>query len=345
MATVVVTGASSGVGYEACRQLAALSTVGKIVVTCRTVEKGEATVAKLAAESGGTCDNSSRFSYVVLDCADRASVLAAVDAMPPKVDRLCLNAGTFGNGLHAESGCTEAFSVTLGHTLLVDGLLANGKIAEGARVLFVGGELARTMRALTGLQIGAPDRGCCGCGRFGEKDLERAMTRPTCSCVPLRAQVQTMSNGKIVGMLHFAAMARERPGIYWAVTSPGATVESNFAANGKFPFACLARHCGCLFTCLRVAHGVSDGGMRYVELLTEDGIERRFPSGSMPMAGYDGCCCLWGARGSMVDNRPFAHYFGDEALQDQAAAAVRAKQAAWEQTAGTVVVKPQAMGR
>ena len=50
----------------------------------------------------------------------------------------------------------------------------------------------------------------------------------------------------------------------------------------------------------------------------------------------------------MADNRPYAHYLSDEALQDQAAVAVRKKQAEWEQqTEGKAAagLEPQTMAR
>ena len=52
----VVTGANSGVGYHATRILAEAG--WKVIMVCRTVERGEAARESLLADSGGSFDAS-----------------------------------------------------------------------------------------------------------------------------------------------------------------------------------------------------------------------------------------------------------------------------------------------
>lgn len=49
--TVLVTGANSGLGFEAAAQLAEAGW-GKVILACRTVEKAEAAKAKLVERTG-----------------------------------------------------------------------------------------------------------------------------------------------------------------------------------------------------------------------------------------------------------------------------------------------------
>lgn len=43
--TIIVTGANAGLGFEAAKHFATMSP-GKLIITCRTREKGEETVAR-----------------------------------------------------------------------------------------------------------------------------------------------------------------------------------------------------------------------------------------------------------------------------------------------------------
>ncbi len=69
------------------------------------------------------------------------------------------------------------------------------------------------------------------------------------------------------------------------------------------------RNAACLFRYMPVAHTLEEGAKRYVDLLSDDSFAKKFPNGSSPMYGYGGCPCLWGARGTLVDNSCYASYF------------------------------------
>lgn len=82
---VLVTGANGGLGKEAARQLARLR--AEVWMLCRSTARGEAARAELAADTGGDL----RLAQV--DLSDLASVDAALDRLPPRVDVLVHNAG------------------------------------------------------------------------------------------------------------------------------------------------------------------------------------------------------------------------------------------------------------
>ena len=150
MATVVITGANAGVGWDACRQLALLPNtpstpkVGKIVLTCRSAGKAQEAIERLVAAG---CARE-LFSFVLLDLDSRASVKDAVGALPSKIDKLCLNAALWDGGMHP-SGLTKTAMSLMKDAVLVDGLLAAGKLRASATVLYVGTELTRPVAAFT----------------------------------------------------------------------------------------------------------------------------------------------------------------------------------------------------
>ena len=147
--TVVVTGANQGAGFEACRQLALDSRVSKVVLTCRSEAKAKAAIDALKKATGKPPE---LFDFVLLDLDDHASALAAVGALPAKVDVLILNAGYLGPGLRPDGAVTATFASTVGHATLTEGLLACRKVAPGARVVYSSTELTRWVPMMTDFQ-------------------------------------------------------------------------------------------------------------------------------------------------------------------------------------------------
>ena len=87
--TFVITGTTSGTGYEAAKIL--LSKGAKVVMLNRNIQKSETTVATLKQELGDSID----VSNIQMDLAEQASVRkAATEVLDtvPKIDALMLNA-------------------------------------------------------------------------------------------------------------------------------------------------------------------------------------------------------------------------------------------------------------
>jgi len=327
MVVIAITGAASGVGYEAARQLSAESDVTKLVLTARSAQKAEAAIAKLAQETG---KDKSFYDFVVLDLTDLSSIKAAVASFPA-FDRLCLNAGGLSKTKTSDSGITDTMVInTMGHAVLVDGLLAAGKLPAGSRVVYIGSEVSRSLWSFVPM---LPNYN----GNFKEKDIDWAIGtnyNGCCSCIPIRKQLGDYKNAKIIGEMHFAYLAKEQPSIHWISSSPGA-IGGQFAEKGNFPVKQLMACAPCIFRCLCVTHACSPsvslqiGTQRYVEVLTG---EPKWESGTMPMSGKH-CCCFWGGRGPMIDNRPEVAYLRDEALCETVATKVREWATKWETAA------------
>ena len=90
--TVIVTGASSGLGLEACRWMVRLG-VSQIILACRNVDKGEAAAKELQTSAACPSDT---LKVWHLDLSSYASVNAFSDRVKaelPRLDVLIANAG------------------------------------------------------------------------------------------------------------------------------------------------------------------------------------------------------------------------------------------------------------
>jgi NAD(P)-dependent dehydrogenase (short-subunit alcohol dehydrogenase family) len=140
--TVLVTGANSGVGMEAARQLAAAGW-GKVILACRTEEKA-GTARTLLVEKTGK----DPFATLVIDTAEIASANTAGDELRERgerIDFLLLNAGASSAKPKFNSDGVELTwaSTLVGHHVLTMRMLADGLLSPNARIVIVGSEAAR----------------------------------------------------------------------------------------------------------------------------------------------------------------------------------------------------------
>jgi NAD(P)-dependent dehydrogenase (short-subunit alcohol dehydrogenase family) len=116
----VITGANSGVGFQAARILG--SRGAELVLACRNLEKGEAAARQVPGYDAG------RVAVRRLDVADLASVRAFADALLSEYDELDVlvnNAGVLGAPFGLTSDGVETHFATnhLGHFALTNLLL------------------------------------------------------------------------------------------------------------------------------------------------------------------------------------------------------------------------------
>ena len=133
--TVVITGANSGIGYEAARQLAAKG--AHVVMACRDQAKGRSALQAITA-----AQPSASVALMELDLADLGSIrrfAEAVRAACPALHVLCNNAGvmaiphrTTADGFEMQFGTNH-----LGHFALTGLLLERLLATPSARVVTV----------------------------------------------------------------------------------------------------------------------------------------------------------------------------------------------------------------
>lgn len=131
----VVTGANSGIGFQAAKVLAEKG--AHVILACRSQEKGKAAKAQIDAEKPA-----GKVTVMSLDLASLAKVRKFVDAFQKKFDKLDLlinNAGVmippYGK---TEDGFELQFGTNhLGHFALTARLMPLLKETEGARIVNV----------------------------------------------------------------------------------------------------------------------------------------------------------------------------------------------------------------
>lgn len=134
--TFVITGANSGIGFEAAKLLAGAG--GRILMLCRNPARATAAAETLKVAASG----SGKVETLQLDLSDMASIRAcaeAVKATAPRIDALINNAGVMmpPKRNNTADGFEMQFGVNhLGHFLLA-GLLADTVEAADGRFVAV----------------------------------------------------------------------------------------------------------------------------------------------------------------------------------------------------------------
>ncbi len=116
--TAIVTGATTGLGFETARTLAGAG--ARVILGSRTVEKGDAAVAAIR-ESAPDAD----LSHVQMDLADLTSVRACTDQIAAQTDVLHLLINNAGIMFTPEGRTTEGHELQLGTNHLGHFVLAN----------------------------------------------------------------------------------------------------------------------------------------------------------------------------------------------------------------------------
>lgn len=143
--TIVITGANSGIGYEAAKQLAGNGHT--IILACRTFEKAAGAAERIKSETTGGG------SVIAAECdlASLRSIRKFASAVGNDIDVLCLNAGLSMSTDDKEIKRTEdGFEITvgvnhLGHFLLSDLLLPKMNRQSGRIVVTASGGKSQTL--------------------------------------------------------------------------------------------------------------------------------------------------------------------------------------------------------
>jgi NAD(P)-dependent dehydrogenase (short-subunit alcohol dehydrogenase family) len=259
--TALVTGATSGLGYEAAAQIAQLDR-GQVIVTGRTKTKARDARDSLMARTG-----QSVFESLELDLDEIASVETAADALIErggKLDLLVLNAG-----IAPPSGVTMSpdgiertiASSLIGHHILTARLLEHGLLAEHARIVIAGSEAARgdvpTFHPADFGQIAS---------EHYQGDWEAAVEAQIRMQPPAAYKAgDQYATAKMMVAWWAAELARRLPeGMTVNAVSPGSTPETNAIRNAPFYMKYLMVP---IFKVLPgMSHSVADGAKRYLDV-------------------------------------------------------------------------------
>ena len=251
--TALVTGANAGIGKDVARQLALRGEFARIYLACRNRDRAITAKAELEAATGRRI-----FDIVLMDVADLGSVRAGLAAINGSVDALVMNAGVIGP--HAmdltADGVTTVFATNvLGHVVLLEGLLAEGRLGEVA--VFAGSEAVRgvpklRMKGPTWVSHSADEFSTVIDGSYfaGKKaDFNLAF-----------------GQAKYIGALWMAYLARQFPDRRFITVSPGNTTGTQAASDLPLPMRIGAKY---ILPALGLSHKLDVGAKRLVDGVTD----------------------------------------------------------------------------
>jgi NAD(P)-dependent dehydrogenase (short-subunit alcohol dehydrogenase family) len=142
--TVLVTGATHGLGYETALAIAGMS--GRVIITARDETLGNATLEKIKSETGNSDLTLFKVDFTKLQSIRKFA--AEFLLRYPKLDVLVNNIGMSTSERRiTEDGYEEVFQVNvLGPVLITELLLSAIKAAVPSRIVFVGSDAHKSGR-------------------------------------------------------------------------------------------------------------------------------------------------------------------------------------------------------
>jgi NAD(P)-dependent dehydrogenase (short-subunit alcohol dehydrogenase family) len=294
--TVLITGANAGIGKEIARQLGSRPEFAHIYLACRNAERARAAKAELEAETGRTI-----FDIVLMDVADLCSVRAGLADIDGPVDALVMNAGVIGPqsmGLTADGVTTVFATNVLGHVVLLEGLLAEGRLGEVA--VFVGSE---AVRGVPKLRMKGPS--------FVSTSADELASVIDGSYFANRKPDFNLAFGqaKYIGALWIAYLARQYPDRRFITVSPGNTTGTGAASGLPLPMRVAAKY---VTPALGLAHKLDVGAKRLVDGVTDPTLS----NGAFYASAANKL------NGPMVNQAEFVPGVGNPSFQDNANEAI-----------------------
>jgi NAD(P)-dependent dehydrogenase (short-subunit alcohol dehydrogenase family) len=299
--SILITGANTGLGKEAARQLALKEETKKIILFCRNQVKAEAAKKDLEEKTG-----KSIFEIVIGDVSDEKSVRNAIEKIKEPIDAIILNAGgivgkTAGN--ITPSGMNEiAATNVLGHVILVEELIKRDQLKKA--VLYVSSEAVRGVKQM-GMKpalmktSSADEFAAVLDGSFFGNKFDN---------------VQAYGYVKYAATMWMFSMARKYPGLKFVAVSPGNTdgtmAPDNFSPAMKFMLKYVMMPI--VLPLFGMVNKIETGTKRLVDGISDAG----FKSGIF-YASKEGKMT-----GEVVDQGTFFTDLKNTAFQDNAAEAV-----------------------
>ena len=264
--TALVTGANSGLGFEAARQLAELG-YDSIVLACRTEEKAQQARAELVEATGVD-----PFSTLEVDVAELGSSRRGAAELVRRAtafDSVLLNAGMVPNALERTSdGIEMCFAASLvGHHVITTALLEAGLVNDGGVVVLVGSEAANDdVPKAMGMSVydfvkGEPSY-------FGTTPEEAMENFARAENGPDFDGSRQYSSTKAFSAWWSAAMARRHPdAVRFYTVSPGANMGTNAARHATGAFKLMIGFMRRFGKMLGMDQPIEQGAGRYIDVL------------------------------------------------------------------------------
>ncbi|MFZ2015429.1 MAG: SDR family NAD(P)-dependent oxidoreductase [Nocardioides sp.] len=251
--TALITGANGGIGKDVARQLALRPEMGRIYLACRNHDRATTAKAELEAETGRRI-----FDIVVMDVADLGSVRAGLAAIDGCIDALVMNAGIIGPhsmDVTPDRATTVFATNVLGHVVLLEGLLADGRLGEVA--VFAGSEAVRgvpklRMKGPSFVSTSADELATAIDGSYF------ANTKPDFNLA--------FGQAKYIGALWMGYLARQHPDRRFVTVSPGNTIGTQAPSDLPLPMRVAAKY---VMPALGLAHKLDVGAKRLVDGVTD----------------------------------------------------------------------------
>jgi NAD(P)-dependent dehydrogenase (short-subunit alcohol dehydrogenase family) len=263
--TALITGTTSGLGFETAAQLADKN-YSRIIITGRNGARIEDAASRLTSRTGKEV-----FETLVLDLDDMASVEAAAADLAGRggsIDTLVLNAGIVPppNAIMTEGGLeTTVASSLIGHHLLTMRILEADLLAEGASIVIAGSEAARgDVPTFKPVDVHAVAH------EHFDGDLEKAIEVQMRMEAPAKYKTgDTYATAKLYVAWWAAELSRLLPdGVAVNAVSPGSTPDTDAVRNA--PFYMRAFMLPILKLIPGMSHTVADGAARYLEVADYD---------------------------------------------------------------------------
>ena len=246
----------------------------RIYLACRNEERAATAKAELEAATGRHI-----FDIVLMDVADLGSVRAGLAAIDGSVDALVMNAGVIGPqsmDLTADGVTTVFATNVLGHVVLLEGLLAEGRLGEVA--VFVGSE---AVRGVPKLRMKGPS--------FVSTSADELATVIDGSYFAGKKPDFNLAFGqaKYIGALWMAYLARQHPDRRFITVSPGNTTGTQAASGLPLPMRIAAKY---VMPALGLAHKLDVGAKRLVDGVTDPTLSSGafYASAANKLKGPDG---------------------------------------------------------
>src|ERR1700750_280930 len=251
--TVLITGANAGIGKEVARQLALRPEVGRIYLACRNKDRALTAKAELEAAT-----HRHIYDIILMDVADLGSVRSGLAAIDRSVEAVVMNAGVIGPqsmGLTADGVTTVCATNVLGHVVLLEGLLAEGRLGEVA--VFAGSE---AVRGVPKLRMKAPS--------FVSTSADELASVIDGSYWANHKHDFNVAFGqaKYIGALWMGSLARQYPDHRFITVSPGNTTGTGAASALPLPMRVAAKY---VMPALGLAHKLDVGAKRLADGVTD----------------------------------------------------------------------------